>query len=254
MVDWTRNALWPLFKSTRAYHEFALAASFEQAVADGVAVLEMNVDIGIAADLFPKDPDGLVRSIADAHARHAPTVLFRPELAIKGHAELPRDFFDACLGTGYFTSLDLYGVEDTGGSYADYRKIFTAAGRAGLKLKAHVGEFGTAELVREAVEVLDLKAVQHGIAAAGSEEVLCWLADRGTRLNVCPTSNVALQRVHSLAQHPIRALFHAGIHVTVNSDDMTIFGQSVSDEYLNLFKTGVLTAPELDEIRLNGLE
>ena len=62
-----------------------------------------------------------------------------------------------------------------------------------------------------------------------------------------------LGRVESLAVHPIRKLYDAGVRVTINTDDILVFGQSVSEEYLNLYRAGVFTAAELDQIRQNGL-
>jgi adenosine deaminase len=78
------------------------------------------------------------------------------------------------------------------------------------------------------------------------------LANAGVRLNVCPTSNVKLGRVESLAAHPIRALFDAGVRVTINTDPL-IFGSTLSEEFLAVFEAGLLTATELDAIRLEAL-
>ena len=83
------------------------------------------------------------------------------------------------------------------------KPLYRKAREAGMKLKAHVGEFGGAEEVRRTVEVLDLDEVQHGIGAAESVEVMRWLAEHQIRLNVCPTSNVMLDGVSELAP-PIR--------------------------------------------------
>jgi hypothetical protein len=79
------------------------------------------------------------------------------------------------------------------------------------------------------------------------------LADHGIRLNVCPTSNVLLGRVESIATHPIRRLYDAGVKVTVNTDDALVFGRSVSEEFLELYRAGVFSAAELDIVRRNGL-
>jgi adenosine deaminase len=79
------------------------------------------------------------------------------------------------------------------------------------------------------------------------------LASAGVRLNVCPTSNVKLGRVRSLREHPIRALYDAGITVTVATDDPLIFGCTLSGEFLGLHKAGLMTAQELDAIRLAAL-
>jgi adenosine deaminase len=76
-----------------------------------------------------------------------------------------------------------------------------------------------------------------------------FLADRGIRLNICPTSNLLLGRVARLQDHPIRKLFDAGVRVTVNTDDAIVFGVGVSEEFLGLFQAGVLTAAELELIR-----
>jgi adenosine deaminase len=107
--------------------------------------------------------------------------------------------------------------------------------------------------VWRAVETLELDEVQHGIAAAASPPVLRFLVDHKIRLNVCPTSNVLLGRVESLAAHPIRTLYDAGVKVTVNSDDALVFGKGVSEELLGLLQARLFTAAELDEIRCNGL-
>ena len=123
-----------------------------------------------------------------------------------------------------------------------------------MKCKAHAGEFGTADSVKEAVETLHLDAVQHGIGAAASPGVMKWLATHGITLNVCPTSNIRLKRVRSYKTHPIRILADHGVKVTINTDDALIFGDGTSEQYLKLFRAGVFSAYELDEIRKTGLE
>jgi adenosine deaminase len=137
--------------------------------------------------------------------------------------------------------------------FENFVPLYSLAKANGLRLKAHVGEWGDADSVRRAVEVLELDEVQHGIAAADSQSVMRFLADHGIRLNICPTSNLMLGRVETLAAHPIRKLFDAGVRVTVNTDDMAMFGQSVSDELLNLYEAGCLDEKKLDQIREYGL-
>ena len=123
-----------------------------------------------------------------------------------------------------------------------------------MKCKAHAGEFGSAASVREAVETLELDAVQHGIGAADSAEVMKWLANRQIPLNICPTSNIKLKRVGSYKTHPIRILFDHGVRVTLNTDDALVFGDGVSEQYVKLFKAGVFTIGELETIRGNGMD
>jgi adenosine deaminase len=78
------------------------------------------------------------------------------------------------------------------------------------------------------------------------------LADNHIRLNICPTSNVMLGRVAGL-ETPIRKLYDAGIDVTVNTDDVLVFGNGVSEEFLGLYQANVFDADELDLIRRAGL-
>ncbi|MBZ9687112.1 hypothetical protein G9F72_012335 [Clostridium estertheticum] len=88
-----------------------------------------------------------------------------------------------------------------------FKREFKKAKQKGLILKAHVGEFGTAELVRKAIEELELDQVQLGIAAADSRSVMSWLCANKIQLNICPTSNILLSRVENYSVHPIRKLY-----------------------------------------------
>ena len=97
---------------------------------------------------------------------------------------------------------------------------------------------------------LRLDEVQHGIAAAESEEAIQFLKDRGIRLNLTPSSNLLLGRIKEMAHHPIRRLYRGGLDVTINSDDVLIFDSDVSKEYIRLFESGCLNAEELNKIRL----
>ena len=81
-----------------------------------------------------------------------------------------------------------------------------------------------------------------------------WWADHKIQLNICPSSNVMLRLVESYALHPIRKLYDYGIPITINSDDLLIFNQTVSQEYLNLFEADLMTAEELNDIRETGLK
>ena len=116
-----------------------------------------------------------------------------------------------------------------------------------------MGEWGTARDIVTAVNTLHLDEVQHGIAAAGDEDAMDFLAEKNIRLNITPSSNVLLGRVSDMEHHPIAKLYRHGIDVTVNSDDVLIFDSDVSKEYLRLYQSDCLTAEELDDIRIKSL-
>ena len=230
--------------------EFVGVSAMDDAVRDGVVVLEMSFDIRLA-EFYPDGVAGLCAFIETLVERYREQADLRPELGFsRGNADDPKlmRLAHEAVESGEFQSIDLYSRPEVCPPEV-MKPLFTKARAAGMKLKAHVGEFGDAEEVRRTVEVLDLDEVQHGIGAAESVEVMRWLSENQIQLNVCPTSNVMLGGVSDLASHPIRALFDNGVSVTINTDDLMIFGQSVSEEYRNLYRAGVFSAQELEDIR-----
>ncbi len=173
-----------------------------------------------------------------------------PQLGISRHCNVAsiERWAIPLLELGAFKTLDLSGDEGAQPIEA-FTPIFRRAQAAGLRLKAHVGEWGAADDVWRAVELLELDEVQHGIAASASPQVMRALANAGVRLNIRPTSNVKLGRVGKMEERPIRGLYDAGVRVTVNTDDPLIFGNTLSSEFFALYQAGVMTAQGLDSLR-----
>lgn len=229
-------------------------ASFRQAAEDGVTLLEMSLDAALGY-MYNIPVQMIADTLKKAHRQVAPQIVFRPCLGFQRNMPVRNmlRFFESCFDLGFFSAIDIYD-DEKGQPVQNFRELFRFAKRQGIRCTAHVGEFGTAEDVREAVDVLGLDAVQHGIAAASSPGVMRWLSDRNMPLNICPTSNIILGRVSSYATHPIRILYDNGVKVTVNTDDVTLFGQGVSEEFLNLYRAQVFSAEEMEEIRLGAFE
>jgi adenosine deaminase len=112
-----------------------------------------------------------------------------------------------------------------------FAPLFARARRAGLHTCAHAGESSGPEGVRDAVELLRVERVDHGIRAVEDSALVADLAASGVPLDVCPTSNVRLGVVASLAAHPVERLRAAGVRVSVNTDDPLLFGTSLAGEY-----------------------
>ena len=231
-----------------------IRAAFAQAKEDGVTVLEIGEDVWGLDAFFHGDVEELVTAFETAHREIAPETELRLQIGLSRHCEI--SYLEDCLshfwGCKAFYSIDLYG-DELAQPIENFRSIYRRAKAEGLRLKAHVGEWGTAEDVRRAVECLELDEVQHGIAAAEDPSVIRFLVDHHIRLNITPSSNFLLGRVENLQNHPIAKLYHSGVDVTVNSDDVLIFDSDVSKEYLRLYQRGCLRAEELDDIRKNGL-
>ena len=250
--NWIVEVYKPFMERPGAF-EKAIEAAFIQAKHDGIRVLEMSMD-GFFGSLFNVSVERTVRSLKYYHALIAPGIDFRPELGFPKTLPLRTilKLLEPFLACDYFRSIDLYDDENAQ-PLENFRELYRFARKAGLKLKAHAGEFGDAESVRKAVETLELEEVQHGIGAADSPDVMRWLASNSIRLNVCPESNIKLKRVRSYKTHPIRILFDHGVKVTVNSDDALLFRAGVSEQFLRLYRSGLFSTGELETIRLNGL-
>ncbi|MEI6853198.1 MAG: adenosine deaminase [Bacteroidota bacterium] len=241
------------FIAKEGFFRYMLQAAFHQANEDGIEVLQMSIDSRFL-NYFPRKEKDMVEIVEAARKEIAPQIRFIPQLGMdRTHNinKLNREAF-ALMETGYFTSIDLYG-DELFGDIKWFIPIYKEAKRHKMKLCAHAGEYGSAVSVRDAIEILELQEVQHGLGVATSQEIMKWIAENKIMLNVCPTSNVVLCRAESIKKHPIRKLFDHGIQVTINTDDLLVFGQSVSDEYMNLYREGVFSAEELEMIRLNGL-
>jgi len=232
--------------------ERRIRGAFLQAKNDGITELVLSFGIGDSVH-YSYDYKEFINCISKIHKEIAPSINFYPELSFSrtNNIEPILEIIDEILNLDFFRSVDLTG-NDMDPVY-NFIKIYRKAKLKGLVLKAHVGEFGSAESIKEVVEILDLDEVQHGINAIHSKEVMDFLKERKTILNICPSSNVILGIVKDYKDHPIGKLYRYGIPVTINSDDMLIFNNSVSDDYLKLLKSAVLEAEELNEIREFGI-
>jgi adenosine deaminase len=253
MLDYASRAIDPYVNSLAGF-KFTAEAAVADATRDGVRRLEMSFDVRSAGH-FKAGFAGFTSFIRKLVERHRDQIDLRPELGIARETIGTTEIEDRAregIDSGLFVSIDLYGDEDAR-ALDSVTALYARAQSAGMKLKAHVGEFIGAERVRETADVLGLAEIQHGIAAAESTDVMEWLAENRIRLHICPTSNVMLGATTSLKAHPIRVLFDHGVEVTINTDDLMVFGQSVSQEYMNLFKARVFSADELDGIRVASI-
>jgi aminodeoxyfutalosine deaminase len=131
---------------------------------------------------------------------------------------------DALVGFGL-------GGPEMGVTRAQFKPHFDAARRVGLHSVPHAGETTGPDTVWEALRLLGAERIGHGTSAAQDPKLLQYLAKQGIPLEVCPSSNVATRAVPSLDEHPITAFRDAGVTVTVNSDDPSMFGTSLNQEY-----------------------
>jgi adenosine deaminase len=129
-------------------------------------------------------------------------------------------------------ALSVDGNEATAGRTGPrFAEAFRRAGAAGLKRTVHAGESSGPEGVRDAIELLGADRIDHGVRAIEDASVVALLAERRIPLGICPTSNLILGVYASMQEHPIERLRHAGVAVSVNTDDPALLDTSLEREY-----------------------
>ncbi|MFF6810915.1 adenosine deaminase [Streptomyces sp. NPDC012403] len=112
-----------------------------------------------------------------------------------------------------------------------FREVYEAAAALGLRRVAHAGEEGPPEYITEALDVLGVERVDHGLRCVEDPALVERLVRERVPLTLCPLSNVRLRTVDVLADHPLPAMLEAGLMCTVNSDDPAYFGGYAGDNF-----------------------
>jgi adenosine deaminase len=231
-------------------------AYLERARADNVRHVEMFFDPqghtsrGIA---FATVVGGLHRAIIDAGrelgVRASLIMCFLRHLD-EVDAERSLDsalaFKDRIVGVGLDSS-------EAGNPPSKFKHVFGRAREAGFFLSAHAGEEGPPSYVWEALDVLGVERIDHGIRSMEDQALVGRLAREGVPLTVCPLSNLRLRVVDDLAHHPLRRMLDKGLVATVNSDDPAYFGGYVNQNYHAVSDALRLGRDEIAAIVRNGI-
>jgi adenosine deaminase len=181
--------------------------------------------------------DGLASGIAAAEREHGTTV----ELIACFNRDRSEDDALATLTALEEAAAPIIGIgldsAEVGNPAGKFRRVYARAAELGLHRVAHAGEEGGAASVAEALDLLHVERIDHGIQAIDDPALMDRLARAGIPLTMCPLSNVRLRCVNTLADHPLPAFLDAGVLVTVNSDDPAYFGGYANANYEALRST-----------------
>ncbi len=134
-----------------------------------------------------------------------------------------------------------------------FSRVFEKAREHGFLTVAHAGEEGPPEYVKEAVELLKVIRIDHGIRAVEDEKLLQSLGRRKIPFTLCPLSNLKLNVVRDLRDYPLRKIMSAGVLATVNSDDPAYFGGYVNENFLALHRALNLKPAEILTLAKNSV-
>jgi adenosine deaminase len=182
-----------------------------------------------------------VRLIATLMRSHAP----------EQNLDFVRDLADHGIPDG-LVAVDLAGPEAAYPDVERHRAPLELARKIGLRVTVHAGEWGGAPQVRRALAV-NPERIAHGPLAIEDASLVAELVARGTWLDLCPTSNVQASIVPSLEAHPLRRLLHAGVRVTLSTDDRTVSNVTLSEEFVRAVERVGVTLPELWAMNLAAL-
>jgi len=143
---------------------------------------------------------------------------------------------------------------ELGNPPSKFKGVFDRARAEGFLTVAHAGEEGPPDYVWEALELLKVSRVDHGVRSMEDPKLVQHLAATQIPLTVCPLSNVRLRVVDRMQDHPLKRMVDAGLRVTVNSDDPAYFGGYVADNYAAVFEPLKLTDNDVILFARNSFE
>ena len=135
-----------------------------------------------------------------------------------------------------------------------FERVFEKAREEGFLVVAHAGEEGPPEYVWEALDLLKVNRIDHGVRSEEDPALMQRLIQEKMPLTVCPLSNLKLCVVDDMKQHNIRRLLQQGVQVTVNSDDPSYFGGYMNDNFGAIQEALDLSQDELKQLAINSFE
>jgi adenosine deaminase len=222
-----------VLRDRRDFYALAMAY-FTRAHADNVVHAELFFDPqthtarGIPMEVVIA---GLRDAMDDAHRRYGMT----SELILCFLRHLSEEDALATLDAALPFRSEFIGVGldsgERGNPPAKFARVFAKARDLGLRAVAHAGEEGPAAYIKEALDVLRVERIDHGVRCDEDPALVARLARDQIPLTVCPLSNLKLCVVKDLAHHNFAKLLRQGVAVTINSDDPAYFGGYIGENY-----------------------
>ena len=148
---------------------------------------------------------------------------------------------------------------DLAGDEANYppeffREVFAESHKLGIPVTIHAGEAAGASNVYEAVIGLGAVRIGHGVRLRENVDIMKMVKDRRIPLEMCPISNIQTKAVASWESYPIREYLDQGLIITINTDNPSVSGTNITNEYRVLADRFGFTTPELVKLIMNGVD
>lgn len=236
------------------------AAYVERALADHVTHTEIffdpqtHTERGVPIETVVA---GIERALADAEKRGLTSKLILCFLRHLSEEDALATYASALpLFDRYAHRLIGVGLDSSerGHPPSKFERVFAKARERGLKLVAHAGEEGPPSYVYEALDLLKVDRVDHGVRSIEDAALVARLADARIALTVCPLSNLKLCVFDDMTKHTLKDLLDQGVAVMINSDDPAYFGGYVNANYFAIVDALKLDDHEVYTLLRNSLE
>ncbi len=134
-----------------------------------------------------------------------------------------------------------------------FARVYTEAKSQGYRLVAHAGEEGPPEYIWQALNLLEVERVDHGVRSLEDDSLVAHLVARQVPLTVCPLSNIRLCVYPEMSSHPLLHMLELGLNVTVNSDDPPYFGGYLLDNFAALHEHLGLDLAQAKRLAANSI-
>ena len=224
----------------------------EKAHADNVKYCELHTNPQLFEPMisFNDAAEGFVNACKDAEKNFgikSKLILCIQRFRTEEHALNTLKELENCPFKDYFVAVGLANAEKP---YPPklFTHFFDEVKKLGYKITIHAGEEGPAEYIEQAIELCHADRIDHGNSAQYDEEILHKLQERQIPLTMCPLSNLRLQVIKDLHDHPLKRFLDLGLLVTINSDDPSFFGGYINTNIIETAKC--LSLHEEDIIQL----
>src|SRR5690349_4078764 len=236
----------------REPHDYGLIARdlCEHLLTQGVVYAEITLSVGVMLlrkQQSEKNFEAILRA-TEPFEKQGLRLNWIFDAARQFGPEAAMEVVNAARGCATKSIVELgIGGDELSIATGEFRSVYREAEKLGLHLLMHAGEVGGPEKIREAVEILGVERIGHGIAAAFDPALMDLLVDRRIPLEICPQSNIRtgalalqLQRAGArIEDHPLPALFRHGIPIVLSTDDPAMFHTTLLNEYESAHQLGM---------------
>jgi len=240
----------------RDFYDLA-SAYFVRAAQDGVRRVEMFFDPQTHTERgvsYETVLEGLSRACEDARSRYGiSSGLILCFLRHLSGEEAMRTLNGALSSKERLLGVGLDSSE-RGHPPSKFVEVFARARAEGLRAVAHAGEEGPPDYIRQALDLLKVERIDHGVRCLEDAELVARLKRDRVPLTVCPLSNVKLRVFETLGTHNLRRLLEAGLAASIHSDDPAYFGGYIGENFAAAQKALDVSADEVRTLARNSVE